>query len=163
MRTRKALVENLIKLPTTLEEETMRGKLTQAAVVGALFIVAPLVASAAEDIGKLEYDNNCAVCHGTAGKGDGPYAGIIETRIPDITTLTKSNNGVFPYDRVYQTIDGRADVKAHGSRDMPIWGNEYNAKAAEYYSDYLHHYNAEGFVRGRILALINYIYTLQEK
>jgi len=70
---------------------------------------------------------------------------------------------VFPYDRVYATIDGRTDIKAHGTRDMPIWGNEYNEKAAEYYSDYLRPYNAEGFVRGRILALINYIYRLQAK
>ena len=119
-------------------------------------------ASVADDIGKREYDNNCAVCHGAMGKGDGPYAGIIDTRIPDITTLQKANNGVFPFDRVYQTIDGRAEIKGHGSRDMPIWGNEYNAKAAEYYSDYLHPYSAEGFVIGRVLALVNHIYVLQQ-
>ena len=119
--------------------------------------------SVAEDIGKREYDNNCAVCHGAMGKGDGPYAGIIDTRVPDITVLQKANNGVFPFDRVYQAIDGRIELKAHGSRDMPIWGNEYNAKAAEYYSDYLQPYNAEGFVRGRVLALVNHIYLLQQK
>lgn len=135
----------------------------QVAFAGAVLAIATTVVGAAEDIGKREYDNNCAVCHGTAGKGNGPYAGIINTKVPDITTLQKSNGGVFPYDRVYQMIDGRADVTAHGSRDMPIWGNEYNAKAVEYYSDYLRDYNAEGFVRGRILALINYIYNLQEK
>ena len=96
------------------------------------------------------------------GKGDGPYAGIVNTAIPDITVLKKNNSGVFPYDRVYETIDGRTEIKAHGTRDMPIWGSEYNAKAAEYYTDYLQPYNAEGFVRGRILALINYIYSLQQ-
>jgi mono/diheme cytochrome c family protein len=135
----------------------------QAAILGAVTMLLAFGANGAEDIGKLEYDNNCAVCHGTTGKGDGPYAGIIDTRIPDITILQKSNNGVFPYDAVYQTIDGRKEIKAHGTRDMPIWGNEYNAAAASYYADYLRQYNVEGFVRGRILALINYIYTLQEK
>ena len=25
------------------------------------------------DIGKREYDANCAICHGLVGKGDGPY------------------------------------------------------------------------------------------
>ena len=139
----------------------MRADQAQAAVVAAMLIVGCTAAGAAEDIGKREYDNNCAVCHGAGGKGDGPYAGIIDTKVPDLTTLQKANNGVFPYDSVYQTIDGRKEVKAHGSRDMPIWGNEYNAKAAEYYADYLHGYNAEGFVRGRVLALVNYIYTLQ--
>jgi mono/diheme cytochrome c family protein len=133
-----------------------------AALIGATLIVACAAVSAADDLGKREYDNNCAVCHGASGKGDGPYAGIVNTAIPDMTVLKKNNNGVFPYDRVYEMIDGRTEIEAHGTRDMPIWGSEYNAKAAEYYSDYLQPYNAEGFVRGRILALINYIYSLQQ-
>jgi mono/diheme cytochrome c family protein len=141
----------------------MNATKTTVAVMGGILMLAYAGGSAADDTGKREYDNNCAVCHGAMGKGDGPYAGIVDTRIPDITTLQKANNGVFPYDRVYQTIDGRMDVKAHGTRDMPIWGNEYNAKAAEYYSDYVRQYNAEGFVRGRLLALVNYIYMMQDK
>ena len=138
-------------------------KRTWAIVLGAILAGAVTSTAAAEDVGKREYDNNCAVCHGAAGKGNGPYAGIINTPMPDITVLQKSNQGVFPYDRVYQMIDGRTEVAAHGTRDMPVWGNEYNARAAEYYSDYLRAYSAEGFVRGRILALINFIYSLQEK
>ena len=137
----------------------MKANKIRIAVMTATLIVAYTGAPAADDIGKREYDNNCAVCHGMTGKGDGPYAGIVDTRIPDITTLQKANNGVFPYDRVYQVIDGRVELKAHGRRDMPIWGNEYNAKAA----DYIREYNAEGFIRGRILALINHVYSLQEK
>jgi mono/diheme cytochrome c family protein len=140
----------------------MRALKLKAAVIGSTLIVACAAAAAADDIGKREYNNNCAACHGTTGKGDGAYAGIINTAIPDITALQKNNNGVFPYDRVYEVIDGRAELKGHGSRDMPIWGSEYSEKAAEYYSDYLQPYNAEGFVRGRILALINYIYSLQK-
>ncbi len=141
----------------------MKGHKAGAAFVGAALIFASALASAAEDVGKREYDNNCAVCHGATGKGDGPYAGIIDTRIPDITTLQKANNGVFPFNRIYELIDGRAEVKAHGTRDMPIWGNEYNDKAVQYYSDFYRQYNPEGFVRGRILALINYIYNLQQQ
>lgn len=119
--------------------------------------------SLADDVGKIEYENNCAVCHGMSGRGNGPYAGIIDTKVPDLTMLQRTNNGVFPFDRVYQTIDGRIDVRAHGPRDMPIWGNEYNDKAADYYSDYLRDYSAKGFVRGRVLALVNHIYSLQSK
>ena len=140
----------------------MKPIMGNAALIGATLMVACAAVSAADDLGKREYDNNCAVCHGAKGKGDGPYAGIVNTAIPDITVLKKNNSGVFPYDRVYETIDGRTEIKAHGTRDMPIWGSEYNAKAAEYYTDYLQPYNAEGFVRGRILALINYIYSLQQ-
>ncbi len=141
----------------------MKAERIFVAALGAMLALGFADVSASDDIGKREYDNNCAVCHGATGKGDGPYAGIIDTRIPDITMLQKNNNGVFPYDRVYQSIDGRLEVKAHGSRDMPIWGNEYNDKAAEYYADYIRDYNAKGFVRGRILALVNHIYSLQAK
>ena len=139
-----------------------KGKV-QAMVVGAALAVAFAGANAADDVGQREYENNCAACHGMTGVGNGPYAGIINTKVPDITLLQRNNNGVFPYDRVYQVIDGRQTVAAHGSRDMPIWGNEYNAKAADHYADYIRDYNAEGFVRGRILALINYIYSMQVK
>ena len=138
-----------------------RGRVFAAAGFGAFMAFGFASVCAADDIGKREYDNNCVVCHGIDGKGNGPYAGIIDTKVPDLSMLQKSNNGVFPFDRVYQTIDGRMELKAHGTRDMPIWGNEYNDKAAEYYSDYLRDYSAKGFVRGRILALVNHIYSLQ--
>jgi hypothetical protein len=65
------------------------------------------------DFGQREYDNQCAVCHGKLGKGDGPYAGIVDTRIADLTTLTKRNGGVFPLQRVYETIDGRKSIRGH--------------------------------------------------
>jgi mono/diheme cytochrome c family protein len=141
----------------------MRGEKTWVAAIAAVVAIGVGNVNAADDVGAREYNNNCAVCHGASGKGDGPYAGIIDTKIPDMTMLQKNNDGVFPFDRVYQTIDGRMQVEAHGTRDMPIWGNEYNDKAAEYYSDYLRDYSARGFVRGRILALVNHIYSLQAK
>jgi hypothetical protein len=58
-------------------------------------------------------------------------------------------------------IDGRLDVGAHGSRDMPVWGAQYNVKAAEFYMDVPYH--PEAFVRTRILALTEYISRLQSK
>ena len=113
------------------------------------------------DVGKLEYDNSCVACHGSAGEGDVPMAGIIDTKMPDITTLSKRNNGVFPLSRVYETIDGKADIKAHGTRDMPVWGRRYSMDTAEYYFDM--DYDAEKVVRSRLLAIAEYIYRLQEK
>ena len=141
----------------------MKASKIGTALAGALLIVTSGLATSAEDLGKREYDNNCATCHGSSGKGDGPYAGIINTPIPDLTILQEAGDGVFPFNRVYETVDGRADIKAHGGREMPIWGNEYDEKAVSFYSDYFREYNAEGFVRGRILALVSYIYVLQEK
>ena len=142
----------------------MKGYWAKTLAIGAIAIATPLIAGSPPDIGKMEYEHNCAVCHGIEGKGNGPYAGIIETKMPDLTTLQKRTpSGVFPFNRVYEMIDGRTEVAGHGPRDMPIWGKEYDAKAAEYYFDYPGKHSYEGYIRGRILALVNHIYMLQEK
>jgi mono/diheme cytochrome c family protein len=115
------------------------------------------------DIGKREYVINCAVCHGDKGKGDGPLVALLKKPAADLTKLQKDNNGVFPFDRVYEVIDGRETVAAHGPREMPIWGDKYNKEAAGLMGVFLTTKDLESFVRGRILALVGYIYTLQAK
>ena len=58
------------------------------------------------DIGKIEFERNCSICHGSYGRGDGPYAAIVKIRVPDLTMLSERNSGTFPFQRVYDTIDG---------------------------------------------------------
>jgi len=113
------------------------------------------------DLGKLEYEANCASCHGAGGKGDGVLKPYLTKSATDLTVLARQNGGVFPMNRVYEVIDGRTDVKAHGGRDMPVWGRDYNLKAAEYYMDVP--YDPDAYVRGKILSLIDYIYRMQAK
>ena len=115
------------------------------------------------DFGKREFENHCSVCHGWEGKADGPYAyaQLLKTKIPDLTTLSKKNNGVFPFQHVYQVIDGTEDLKAHGTREMPIWGTAYKADIEEAYFDVP--FYSEAYVRAHILALIDYINRLQAK
>jgi mono/diheme cytochrome c family protein len=113
------------------------------------------------DFGKREYDSNCAGCHGIKGKGDGPYKPFLNKSPSDLTVLSKKNGGVFPMDRVYTIIDGRQAVAAHGPGDMPVWGREYSIKAGEAYFDVPYDY--EAYVRGRILALAEYVNRLQAK
>jgi len=140
----------------------MKSVTIAAAVSWAALTCAPAISLADKvDLGKREYDANCAVCHGPKGKGDGPYAGMGEKRVSDLTVLAKNNGGVFPMARVYDVIDGEQEVKAHGPREMPIWGVDYKIKAAEYYIDVP--YDAESYVRARILALAEYLYRLQQK
>ena len=109
------------------------------------------------DAGKLEYESNCASCHGVKGKGDGPLKSLLKKSPSDITTLTKRNGGVFPINRVYEVIDGRQEVDVHGPRDMPVWGRDYIYNAQEDIRDH------EVFVRSKILWLIDYIYRFQVK
>jgi mono/diheme cytochrome c family protein len=74
--------------------------------------------------GKDLYQEYCAVCHGTTGKGDGPAAGALKTPLSDLTQISKKNGGKFPEVHVQQIINGEAEGPvAHGSKDMPIWGS----------------------------------------
>ena len=143
-----------IKLATTI---------LAAAIIGAPAMIADSAeksASAKIDVGKRDYDSKCAVCHGVAGKGDGPYAGLLNVKVADLTTLSQRNNGMFPVLWVQEIIDGRQSFSAHGPSEMPIWGLDFLAKARESNMD---PYEAEAYVRARILALTEYIYRLQAK
>lgn len=113
------------------------------------------------DLGKNEYMANCASCHGTSGKGDGPNAGYLNRKATDLTTMARNNGGVLPISRLYEAIDGEKLPAGHGSRDMPTWGFDYRVRAAEYYGE--SPYDPALYVRSRVLALIEYISRLQAK
>lgn len=130
---------------------------------GAVLIGASGLASAADkvDLGKTEYQANCAVCHGPQGKGGGAFLELLNTPMPDLTVLARRNGGVFPFQRVYEAIDGTQPIKAHGFREMPIWGRHFGFRAAPDFDDFP--YDPEAAARGRILTIIDYIYRLQVK
>ncbi len=114
------------------------------------------------DFGRREFERSCASCHGDVGKGDGPLAGLLKKNPPDLTRLSLNNQGVFPFQRLYQVIEGE-DLPAHGSREMPIWGLEYRLEDGQYYSDSITPYDARALVRARILGLLEYINRLQAR
>ena len=68
----------------------------------------------ANDVGEVEYLTSCSACHGLDGRGDGPLRGELKSKPADLTVLAKKNNGVFPLNAIYETIDGRKSVSAHG-------------------------------------------------
>lgn len=138
--------------------------LTKSTILGAALLLAYPVAWAQDDtLGQREYESNCAVCHGADGKGNGPLAGYLSEQASDLTALRSNNNGVFPSSYLRAVIDGREMVAVHGTRDMPAWGHEYSDRAVEYYSDFFGEYSSEAFVNSRVLALVDYIYRLQEE
>lgn len=123
------------------------------------------VAALAQDltVGQAEYMNSCAQCHGPAGKGDGPMVSFMTGSMPDITQLQKANGGVFPVARVYGVIDGSTAVGAHGSTEMPAWGQRYAKEAPELLGYFDGPGDSEALTRARILALVEYVSTLQEE
>lgn len=122
------------------------------------------------DVGKAEFQSSCAGCHGPDGKGNGPISGQLKVPPADLTILAKNNNGAFPTSIVYETIYGSRIIAAHGTREMPIWGERFNPIAnLPHAVDPL--YDAldpardlrEVIVRTRILAVIDYLNRIQQK
>lgn len=128
-------------------------------VSGLIVLTTGVFAGPEFDLGKREFEANCAICHGTSGKGDGEFADLLVVTIPDLTTLSARNGGAFPAARAYGVIDGRAEMRAHGPRRMPIWGNYYTMMPLTETDDYPYH--AEAYVRSRIVALIDYLNRIQ--
>jgi len=79
--------------------------------------------------GKAAYEKYCASCHGVDGKGQGPAAASLKSPLPDLTQLAKNNNGAFPTLRVLHSVDGTLYLAGHGSREMPVWGEQLKAGA----------------------------------
>lgn len=85
--------------------------------------IKPIAASNAQAM----YDGYCAPCHGKDGKGTGPAAKALAKAPADLTTIAARNNGTFPEVKVKRYIEGADEVAAHGSRDMPMWGDLFRS------------------------------------
>ena len=97
------------------------------------------------------YRSYCAVCHGLDGKGKGPAVPALKQAPPDLTQLTRNNGGEFPMFRVSNIIQGDARIPAHGSPDMPMWGDVFRGLNRD-----------EALVKLRVHNLAQYIDSLQE-
>lgn len=122
----------------------------------------PALAQPAMDLGRLEYQSSCATCHGATGKGDGTMKSFLTQAPSDLTTIAKRHGGALPVELVWEMIDGRATqaIGPHGNREMPVWGNRFRVRAMEF-PDVAG--QPEWFVRGRIVALLEYLDRIQAK
>jgi mono/diheme cytochrome c family protein len=142
----------------------MNRKLEWLLVGGALLFAGAALAQPGFDLGKYEYDSKCASCHGTNGQGFGPVRPFLSKHPSDLTTLARRNGGAFPSQLVWLTVDGRTEVGAHGTREMPVWGSEYRQEALRAAGpEGMALAQPEWYVRGRIVALLDYLARLQAK
>lgn len=94
----------------------------------------------------------CASCHGPDGKGTGPAAAALKTPPADLTLLSRKNGGKFPALKVQGTIKGDPGAAAHGSREMPVWGDIFGSVSA-----------GSGAVEIRVRNLRDYVESIQQK
>ncbi|HEY6420178.1 MAG TPA: cytochrome c [Candidatus Binataceae bacterium] len=95
-------------------------------LVGLLLFVAMGTAGADEIAqGRAIYLQYCASCHGLTGDGKGPMAPLMTSPPANLRLLSERYGNPLPEEQIARFIDGRADVKAHGPRDMPVWGKQF--------------------------------------
>ena len=104
--------------------------------------------------GSEMYRTYCAVCHGLAGKGDGPAAVALKARPTDLTQLAKRNGGKYPDAKVNTAITAVPDMPAHGTSEMPIWGNIFRQIEGQ---------GHEQSVKLRVYNLVKYLESIQGK
>ena len=102
--------------------------------------------------GKDMFTTYCAVCHGPDARGGGPAVAALKMPPPDLTTMTKRNGGKFPELRVFNTINGDLNMPAHGSKDMPVWGDVFRSMEKDTAAQQM-----------RVSNLTKYIESLQSK
>lgn len=121
-----------------------------SSVLVSLTLATPTNADPLMDQAKSDYSRYCRICHGADAGGAGPLAKDLTTKPTNLTLISKRNNGIFPMIDIMDKIDARGGIAAHGSGEMPIWGDAFRD---------------EDLVRalGRITGLALYLHSLQEK
>ena len=85
----------------------------------------PPIPGATVSAGQQYFVRYCSACHGMTGRGDGSAAPALRTPPADLTRLAQRRGRHFPVAEIAAFIDGRTVVPAHGSREMPIWGERF--------------------------------------
>jgi mono/diheme cytochrome c family protein len=96
------------------------------------------------------YREFCAVCHGSNGKGNGPAADALKVKPSDLTQISRHNGNKFPTIAMQRIINGDDTVIAHGTRDMPTWGDTFKSISAN-----------ETFAEMRVRALVEFLQKIQ--
>jgi mono/diheme cytochrome c family protein len=125
-----AYIESLQRPPDPLPQSTGSGQVTGAQL----------------------FRSYCAGCHGESARGAGPLSGQLRRAVPDLTTYTARNGGVFPEERLRQMVEGRGPA-AHGDRTMPLWGDFFKRQENA----------ADDGAAARIEALLTFLRSIQQR
>jgi hypothetical protein len=110
-------------------------------------------------VGKADYDQYCASCHGANGAGDGSATAVNPGIKPaDLTKIATANGGVFPTEKVADMINGRKQIPSHQRFDMRFWGVNFQQRGSEESTP-----ESEAKARARIDMMVSYIKTMQSR
>jgi mono/diheme cytochrome c family protein len=126
------------------------------ALVAALAVAQPAMA-AGDDVadGHRYFVRYCASCHGTDGLGDGPVAKSLSTPPANLRKLGDKYGMPLPAHRIAEIIDGRDTARAHGSHEMPVWGEKLYELG--------HGEKGETGIGDVIAKIIAYLNTIQDR
>jgi mono/diheme cytochrome c family protein len=128
-----------------------------ARVTAIVALLAVSAASHAADYvqmsGQELYMRFCASCHGEHGRGDGPVSSSLKVEMPDLATIARRSHGDVR-ERIARVIDGRYIIGAHGTRTMPVWGEDFNMLEVG-------NPDAERATRAMIERIADYVLSLQ--
>jgi mono/diheme cytochrome c family protein len=102
--------------------------------------------------GKRFFVRYCASCHGTDGVGDGPVAKSLSKPPANLRLLGDKFGLPLPAARIAQLIDGRDAIRAHGTAEMPVWGERLYVMGEGHRGEL-----GIGEVIGKIVAYLNTI------
>ena len=103
---------------------------------------------AARSCAKHDPESNAVICSQTLKN--------VTLTHPSFRRVNKKHKGEFLFWQVYRIIDGREEVQGYGTRDMPIWGDVFIQQEGGKPVD-------ETRAIGRILAIVHYLQSIQEK
>ena len=132
--------------------------ITRTALIASIAIASGTANAVNPERAKADYTNYCASCHGMDGTGNGPMASELKGAPTDLTTLTQKNNGYFPYIKIRRVIDGSlstGSIRAHGSADMPVWGDVFRRQASDV--------SKWNDAQARIMNIVDYLESIQKK
>lgn len=145
-----------------VREEAMQTKSRDLALLGLLLLATCGASSFAQNkklilkppppsdptSGAQMYKDYCAACHGPQGKGNGPASEFLKSPLSDLTTLAQRNHGKYPDAHVQAILRFGTKGHAHGTADMPIWGDLFRSS--------FHH-----APDARIYSLTSYLASIQ--
>jgi mono/diheme cytochrome c family protein len=129
----------------------------------AVTVIALAGAAAGEtaETGPRDFAQLCSPCHGSGGKGDGPAAAALRVRPADLTNIPGRHDGSFPEDMIFETIAGLDMPDAHGTREMPVWGELFVDEAVGDSVSLADAMKASDVAAARITSLVRYIESIQ--